>query len=200
MTDDVLPDPSEQAAGRPSEVLVDGELTVRRYEIADDADAERLHVAIEGSIEHLRPFMPWISLEPLALADRVELLRGWASEWDAGTNFSYGMFIDGELVGGCGLHPRLGPAGIEIGYWVRADRAGRGIATRAARLLTNAAFSMDHIDYVEIHHDDANLASRRVPVRLGYVAVRQIDDGVSAPGDCGVSTEWRIERTAWVTA
>lgn len=181
----------------PPEVLVDGELTVRRYDTTDTVDAERLDVAIRRSVEHLRPFMPWASLEPLDLAARVELLAGWDREWDAGSGFAYGMFVGDELVGGCGLHPRIGPSGIEIGYWVRVDRAGDGIATRAARLLTDAAFTMDHVDHVEIHHDNANVASRRVPEKLGYAAQREVDDGVSAPGDCGVSTEWRMERAAW---
>lgn len=195
MTDVV--EPPAAPAARPPEVLVDGELTVRRYDITDESDAERLHAAITASVEHLRPFMPWAAFEPLALADRVELLRGWATEWDAGTGFGCGMFVGDELVGGCGLHPRIGPSGIEIGYWVRVDRVGQGLATRAARLLTDAAFTMAHIDHVEIHHDNANVASRRVPEKLGYVPCREVDDGISAPGDCGVSTEWRMDRSAW---
>lgn len=184
-------------AGHPPEVLVDGELTVRRFGVEDTKDAERLHAAIVASVEHLRPFMPWAAYEPLPLADRVELLQRWAEEWDDATSFGYGMFVGDEVVGGCGLHPRIGPGGIEIGYWVRVDQAGRGLATRAARLLTDAAFTIDGIDHVEIHHDNANVRSGRVPAKLGYVARREVEDGISAPGDCGVSTEWRMERAAW---
>lgn len=184
---------------RPPEVLVDAELTVRRFRVDDTTDAEGLHAAITASVEHLRPFMPWIAFEPLALEARVELLQRRRTEWDEGVGFGFGMFVDDAVVGGCGLHARIGHGGIEIGYWVHVDHVGRGIATRAARLLTDAAFSMDHIDHVEIHHDKANVASRRVPERLGFAIVREVADGVSAPGDCGTSTEWRIDRGSWVT-
>ena len=64
----------------------------------------------------------------------------------------FGLFeADGELVGGFGLHRRRGPGILEIGYWVRSDRTGRGYATGAARALTQAAFDgFPDVDRLEI--------------------------------------------------
>ncbi len=99
-----------------------------------------MHEAVIESIEHLRPWMPWIADEPQTLDQRRALVAGWQSLWDAGDRF-YGMFVGDEAVGGCGLHARIGAGGLEIGYWVRVGRTGRGYATAASRQLTDLAFA-----------------------------------------------------------
>ena len=151
-------------------------------------DAPALHEAILASIEHLRPWMPWAALEPLTLEQRTA--------WIAGGADAIGIFLpDGAVVGGTGLHDRLGdPAGREIGYWVRDGWTGRGIATAAARQMVQRAFAIDGVSYVEIHHDKANLASRRVPEKLGFTLIRERKDEISAPGEIGISCDWRLDR------
>ena len=64
-----------------------------------------------------------------------------------------------RVVGGSGLHRRIGPDGLEIGSWVRRDFVRRGIASSAAAWLTDLAFARPDIDRVEIHRDRANVAS-----------------------------------------
>jgi len=90
---------------------------------------------------------------------------------------------------------RIGPGGLEIGYWVHAAHVRRGIATLAAGALTDAALRLGGVDHVEIHHDEANLASGAVPARLGFR-----DLGVfrgepnPAPGGTGRDIRWRMDR------
>ncbi len=74
-----------------------------------------------------------------------------------------------ELIGGAGLHRRVGPDALEIGYWLRASRVGQGLATEAAAVLTRLAFERCGVIRVEIHVDPANTASLAVADRLGYV-------------------------------
>ena len=96
-----------------------------------------------------------------------------------------------------GLMSRQGPGVLEIGYWVRADRVRRGVASAAARLLTSAALRLDGIDRVEIHHDRANVASAAVPRRLGFHFVEERPDQPEAPGDEGIECVWRMDRNTW---
>ena len=71
-------------------------------------------------------------------------------------------------MGSAGLHNRVGEGGLEIGYWVRSGWTGRGIAADATAALTHAALALPGIDRVEICHDAANVASERIPAKLGY--------------------------------
>jgi ribosomal-protein-serine acetyltransferase len=157
-------------------------------------DAARLGEAVAESAEHLRPWMAWMADEPQTLEQRQAILARWDAEWSDGGDAYYGIFLDGDVVGSCGLHRRLGPDALEIGYWIHAAFVRRGLATETARLLTDAAFSMPEISSVEIHHDRANLASFGVPRRLGYRFVGEQPDEATAPEDTGVECIWRIER------
>jgi ribosomal-protein-serine acetyltransferase len=44
-----------------------------------------------------------------------------------------------------------------------------GLATTAARLLTDAACTVDGIERIEVHHDEANIVSAGAPQPLGFV-------------------------------
>ena len=141
---------------------------LRRYE---PGDAPLLKEAVDSSIDHLRPFMPWTPAEPQPLEDSVEVLRGFAAQFDSGEQFVFGIFARGEreLLGGTGLHPRIGPGALEIGYWVRASAVRRGVATEATATLARVAFDVCRADRVELRIDPANVASLGVPRKLGFV-------------------------------
>jgi ribosomal-protein-serine acetyltransferase len=167
-------------------------LTIRRWV---DADAAALHALILANLEHLRPWMAWVASEPLPLSEREAKIGEWNRRWDDGADFGYAITDgSGDLVGGCGFHRRIGPGGLEIGYWVRGDRLGQGIATRAVAALTEAAFSIDGVDHVEIHHDAANIASRRVPEKNGFDLVGESPAEPLAPSEVGINVIWRRRR------
>jgi RimJ/RimL family protein N-acetyltransferase len=93
---------------------------------------------------------------------------------------------------------RIGPAALEIGYWVDVRHVRRGVATEAAFLLTNAAVDNPEIARVEIHVDPANTASNAVPRRLGYRLDRTEPRTPAAPGDTGRLMIWIISREDWL--
>jgi ribosomal-protein-serine acetyltransferase len=66
----------------------------------------------------------------------------------------------------------LDERGVQFIYWVRNGFGGNGIATAVTDLLVQRAFLGYVYQYVEIHTDVANLASRRIPEKLGF----QIED------------------------
>jgi ribosomal-protein-serine acetyltransferase len=175
--------------------LVRGDLVVRAWQASD---ADQLAQVITNNLDHLRPFMPWIANEPLSADGRLGLIAQWARDSAGGGDEVYGVFIDRVIVGGAGLHHRLGPGGLEIGYWVQKDYARRGIATTAAGLLTDSAFARASIDRVEIHHDAANFASSGVPKALGYTLIGTEPRPIVAPAETGVHWIWRVTRAEWV--
>jgi ribosomal-protein-serine acetyltransferase len=178
----------DAAAMRPPQRLVDGELVLRPFVLDDLAD---ITAAISASLDHLRPWMAWAHDEPMSDHARRTWLKRARSRWEVGDDFPYGIFVDSDVAGGCGLHRRSGPGSVDIGYWVHVDHIGKGIATRAARLLTSAAFDHLDVDHVDITHARDNARSRRVPEKLGYEYLGEEPDGAS----CDV--RWRMTRGRW---
>ena len=131
-------------------------------------------------------------MEPHTPAAAGGLDRAMARDWEAGGDLVVGIFMDGEVVGGSGLHRRRGPGVLEIGYWVHVDHVGKGIATETSAMLTTAAFTVPGIERVEIHHDKANVASAGIPRRLGFTLAEETIDAVTSPGEVGIDCEWRI--------
>jgi ribosomal-protein-serine acetyltransferase len=156
-------------------------VVIRRWRM-DDAVA--LHEAITANVEHLRPRMAWIAQEPLALDDRRDLIDRWDGEWADGGDVLYGVWEHDVVVASCGLHRRLGPGGLEIGYWTHVDHQGRGIATTLSRLLTDLAFTLDEVDRVEIHQPHQR-GQRPHPREAGLPANRRTEgDERAAPCRC----------------
>lgn len=161
------------------------------------SDVDVLADVVTRNLEHLRPWMAWIVEEPLPREVRLTLIEGWARTREEGGDVVLGVFQGGEAVGGTGLHRRRGPRTLEIGYWVGEAHTGRGIATEAARLLTTAALGVPGTTAVEINHDKANVASSRIPARLGYALVDEAPAAVTAPGQAGIDCTWRVHAGGW---
>lgn len=178
--------------------LIEGDGIVLRRWL--ESDAEALARAVRDSDAHLRPWMPWMSREPQTIEQRRAMLREREREWLAGGDVMLGVFVDGTVAGSCGLHARVGPSALELGYWIHVGWTRRGLATRAVRLLTDAAFSLPEITHVEIHTDKANLASAGVARRLGFELIAETPDEPAAPGEVGIECVWRMERARWTSA
>ena len=155
-------------------------------------DLEAVGAAVAASLEHLRPWMAWADDDATTAARRREHQERCDAGWDSGSDFAYLAVdpTDGAVVGAAGLHRRIGPRAIEIGYWVHVDHIGRGVATAVAEALTDAALALPDVASVEIHCDQANVRSAAVPRRLGYRLDRIEDDDVTAPAETGRSMVW----------
>jgi RimJ/RimL family protein N-acetyltransferase len=134
-------------------------------------DAALLKEAVDSSLEHLRPWLPWAHHEPQTLEEKVELLRGFRGQFDLGQDFIYGIFSadESEAVGGTGLHTRRGEGVFEIGYWIRGNRIGQGLCTEAVAVLTRVGFEICGVQRIEIRVDPENAASLAIPRKLGFV-------------------------------
>jgi len=163
-------------------------------------DAPLLRRAIDASLPELRQWMDWAAAEPSPFPDLEERLEGFRTAFAAGRDWPFGIFdrAESEVFGGCGLHRRLGPRALEIGYWIRSDATRRGFGTEVAAALTGAALAADAIERVEIRCDPNNRASAAIPRRLGFrhVATRR-RDALTPRGEPRDTMIWEMRRSDW---
>jgi RimJ/RimL family protein N-acetyltransferase len=76
---------------------------------------------------------------------------------------------DDALLGVVGV--RLTDDPPTIGYWVAPEARGRGLATAATRALSEWTFATRATPRLALHAEPANVASRRVAEKCGFVRV-----------------------------
>ena len=188
MTDSPEPRPKALPLGvyPPERIDVD-EFLLRRY---TRDDAQTLHEAIKASFAEIHPWMPWC-VEPVRIEEQRDFIERGFLAWATARAFDYGIFdATGSQIGAISLMDRVGPGGLEIGYWLRTDMTGGGIITRAVRRLTELGLALPEISRIEIHCDAANERSAAVPKRLGFRLDSVVDQEAKAPGETGRSMVW----------
>jgi len=161
------------------------------------SDAPELKVALDGNLEHLQAWLPWAMSEPSPIAVLEDRLELFARQFHAGEQWLFAIWSRSRdaLLGGAGLHPRIGEDGLEMGYWLQAAATGQGFMTEAADALTRLALQQPGIERVQIRCDPENAASAAVPRRLGYRHLRTIPNATIKPsGAARDSMVWEITR------
>jgi len=146
--------------------LTDGDIMVRQLR-ADDV--RPLYEAARESIPKVSVWLPWCH-ENYAIEETEEFIAARAradEEW-----YSFGIFDkdSGRFLGGVGLNffNRVHQMA-NLGYWVRSSAVGRGVATRATRLVARLGFAQLGLQRIEIIAAVNNLASQRVAEKAGAV-------------------------------
>ena len=173
----------------PDEVIEYGPLTLRRYR---DDDLDDLVRAVTESEDHLRGWLPWVAGH--SVESEAAFLAQSARDWESGTAYNYAIRTEGALAGGVGLMARIGPGGLEIGYWVHRAYARRGLATAATAALVEQAFRLPGVQRVEIVHDELNVASAGIPRKLGFTEVGRRLLDFRPPAGFGTGVVWRLTR------
>jgi RimJ/RimL family protein N-acetyltransferase len=125
--------------------------------------------------------------KPYTRDHALEFVERSARSWKHGTDAPF-VVVDAdtrELIGAIGVH-RLGGEddGPEVGYWLKRDARGRGLATRALRLVTDWA-TQDLDVRLLLQADVRNLASRRVAEKARF---RYIGNRPAPPDYAGCET------------
>lgn len=158
--------------------------------------APLMREALTAAWHDLQRWIPWVfpELEDIpALEARLEQYR---KDFHDGGNALYAILNtdETEVWGGAGLYRRVGPGALEIGYWVRSDRAGQGIATEASALLVDAGFALEGIRRLEIRCDPDHVASAVIPRKLGFVHRETMTGKPESEGGDGRDTMvWVLE-------
>ena len=150
---------------------------LRRYTL-DDAD--EIFAVVDVNRDRLRRWLPWI--DPMRAPDDE---RAWLTGVLAieGGMEGYGLFVEGRLVGGLGL--AIGPFNVagEIGYWIGGAFEGRGLVTKACRVLIDYGFKDAGLHRIVIRAAPQNARSRSIPERLGFTREGVArEEGLSADG------------------
>jgi RimJ/RimL family protein N-acetyltransferase len=147
----------------PDPPLRDDDLLLRPSTASDAGPIREIY-----SEPDIRHWMGWDAEIPDEAEARANIERA-ARAWREG---SWAVFriVDAasdEVVGGVNL--RFGDYRIaEVSYFVRASARGRGLATRAVRLVARWAFDDLEIERLELRVHPNNRASRRVAERAGF--------------------------------
>jgi len=129
------------------------------------ADVPALVAAIDDP--ETRRTLPHIP-SPYTSADAEEYIAGTRVALTAGTALSTAITLDGVLAGSIDLRLCSDGTTAEIGYWVGAPARGRGVASTAARVLSDFGFDALGLRRVELNAAVTNPASRRVAEKAGF--------------------------------
>jgi RimJ/RimL family protein N-acetyltransferase len=157
-------------------------------------DALMLKNAVDESRDHLKPWMPWAHGEPEPVEIVQMRTQNFRASFQQGIDFVFGIFnlAEDKVLGGTGLHTRVGPSAREIGYWIHAHHIGKGLATEVCEALMRVAFEIEEVGKMEIQCDPKNTASAAIPKKLKYRHVSTTErKSPDYPGQMGMT--WVIE-------
>ena len=139
--------------------LRDGELVLRPW--AEDDIAAIVRAINDPEIAHWIPTIP----HPYTEGDARAFLAG---EIPQPEDYSLAITLDDEVVGGIGMRVNSHQYRGTIGYWVTASSRGRGVCTRALRLLARHGLEELELQRLELITDPDNRASQRVAEKVGF--------------------------------
>jgi RimJ/RimL family protein N-acetyltransferase len=138
--------------------LCDEDLILRSW---TEADAPTLVVACnDPEITHWIPAIP----SPYTEKDALAYVRGEVRPEE----HSLAITLDGVVVGAIGMGVNSINYRGRVGYWVAATARGRGVCTRALRLLSRWALDELELQRLDLITDPDNLASQRVAEKVGF--------------------------------
>lgn len=115
------------------------------------------------------PNFKYFKICPKDVEAEREFLRQNSEKRKNNKEFNYSILFNGKLVGGCGIHINQFRTFIgEIGYFIDEGSWGKGIATKAVKLLEDIGFKKLGLKRLEILMDPRNVSSERVAIKCRY--------------------------------
>jgi RimJ/RimL family protein N-acetyltransferase len=150
---------------KPQPTLTDGVVTLRPWQ-PDDAPA--VYAACQDP--EIPRFVP--IPQPYTIDDARWFVDHAREDSQAGPSAHFAIVdaTTGILLGAISRHGPNEPATHRamVGYWLAPEARGRGVATRAVRLLADWTFEATEVIRLELYTDVANERSGRVALRAGF--------------------------------
>jgi RimJ/RimL family protein N-acetyltransferase len=108
----------------------------------------------------------WIPAIPRPYTEE-EALRFVRGEFRANPGHQFAVTENGAVIGAMGMSVNESRNG-HIGYWCAKESRGRGVTTRALRVLCGWAFAELGLERLELITDPENRASQRVAEKVGF--------------------------------
>jgi RimJ/RimL family protein N-acetyltransferase len=149
----------------PSPPLSDGVVTLRPWQERDVAA-----IVSACSDDELAWWLDQVP-QPYGEGDARTYVAMTRRGWKDGTHATFAVTDaqSADVLGSVGLHwldPDEGVA--EVGYWVRREARGRGIATRGTRLAARWALESCATKRLQLRADTRNVASQHVAESAGF--------------------------------
>ncbi|GAA2495508.1 GNAT family N-acetyltransferase [Winogradskya humida] len=147
--------------------------------------------------ESVDPWIPWASLSH-DLESATARLQRYADLAARDAGRLYGIWLDGVLVGGTMFVSFDVANGVcEVGCWTEPAGSGRGLVTRAVRVLIEWAFVERGMYRVEWHCRPDNTASSAVARRVGMTLDGVIRQNYPYRGVRYDSEVWSVLAPEW---
>ncbi|MBZ9598267.1 MULTISPECIES: GNAT family N-acetyltransferase [Streptomyces] len=159
--------------------------------------AEEFFAHIERGREYIGQYVGFPDRSPDVDSARAFLAKYAVKAGEDGARF-FGIRLDGTLVGGV-LYPNFdADAGnCEIGCWLEPAAAGRGLVTKACRILIDYAFGERGMHRVEWHAATGNKKSLAVAERLGMTREGVLRENYFHRGVRQDTEVWSILAHEW---
>ena len=144
------------------------ETSVLKFRTLSETDAVIVQELLARNKEYMLPWIPWAKDEPQTIEEKAQTIREWEGSFLLDIKYVYGAFNDNELIGIAYLFTRQGPGIMEVGYIIDHQQSGKGHATLLTYAFTKLSFEFSDIEKVEIHCSPKNIASSKIPKKLGY--------------------------------
>jgi ribosomal-protein-serine acetyltransferase len=129
--------------------------------------ANELAEFFQRSGADLYEWLPWERFESSEATEKF--LTSFAERRAADTGRIYGLWLEGDLVGGTLLPSiNVGAGTAELGVFLAKDARGQGIVTRTVEAMIDWAFGERGLRRLEWRCAPGNEASRTIPRRLGF--------------------------------
>ncbi|MFA6306685.1 MAG: GNAT family N-acetyltransferase [Patescibacteria group bacterium] len=114
-------------------------------------------------------FVYLTSVRPKSVLAEKNWLKGNTKRQKENTEWNYAIIYGEEVVGAIGVKINYHRRYVgEIGYFIDEKYWGKGIASRAVKLMEDVCFKKLKLMRIEILMQPANIASEKVAIKNGY--------------------------------